>query len=110
MFFKKLPLSLIVLFTTIESGFFYAQEIPSPYLCPRGDSMHRGFICQCSNPTIHFDTISLKQLRTQAYCPRGIHDFICQCSVPRNFEQQDIVVQKKQKKFKRKRKSIRLQQ
>ena len=83
MFFKKLPLSLVTLFTIIESGFFYAQEIPSHYICPRGNPGHRGFICQCSNPNVQFDSISIKQLRIQSYCPRGIHDFICQCTNPR---------------------------
>lgn len=110
MFLKKLPLSLIVLFTIIEGGFFYAQEIPSNYICPRGDSLHRGFMCQCSNPTKYFDSISLKHLRFQSYCPRGIHNFICQCTVPRNFEYQKIIVVKKPKKFIRKRKSSRLEQ
>ncbi len=109
MYLKKLPLSFIIIFTIIESGFFYAQEIPSQYICPRGNSGHHGFICQCSNPNIHFDSISLKQLRIQAYCPRSLHNFICQCSVPRNFEDKKIMVVKKQKKFKRKCKSRRLQ-
>ena len=83
MFLKKLPLSLIVLFTIIESGFFYAQKNPPAYICPRGVGGHGGFICQCSNPTIKFDSISLKELRIQAFCPRGIHNFICQCNNPR---------------------------
>jgi hypothetical protein len=98
MFLKKLPLSLIVLFTIIEGGFFYAQEIPSNYICPRGDSLHRGFICQCSNTTIHFDSISLKQLRLQPYCPRGIHNFICQCTNPRT--KIDTVIITKLRKYK----------
>jgi hypothetical protein len=110
MYLKKLPLSFIIIFTIIESGFFYAQEIPSQYICPRGDSLHRGFICQCSNPTIHFDSISLKKLRIQAYCPRGIHNFICQCGPDRYSHDKKFIIVKKQKKFKRNRKSPKLQQ
>lgn len=98
MFLKKLPLSLIVLFTIIEGGFFYAQEIPSNYICPRGNPGHGGFICQCSNPTKYFDSISLKQLRIQSYCPRGIHNFICQCTNPRT--KIDTVIITKLRKYK----------
>jgi hypothetical protein len=98
MFFKKLPLSIILVFTIIGSGFFYAQEIPSQYICPRGDAGHRGFICQCANPNIQFDSISIKQIRLQGYCPRGIHNFICQCTNPRT--KIDSVIIRKIHKFK----------
>jgi len=111
MFIKQLPLSLILVFTVIGSGFFYAQEIPSQYICPRGDSLHRGFICECSVHKIQADSAILKQLYLQInYCPRGIHNFICQCSVARNKQDQKILEIKKQKKFKRNRKSPRLEQ
>lgn len=82
MLLKRTPILVILFLTIIRIGVFYTQEIPSPYICPHGYSDHRGIICQCSNPNIHFDSISIKQLRVESYCPRGIHNFICQCSKP----------------------------
>lgn len=111
MHLNKLPLSLIFLFNIIGSGFFYAQNIPIKYTCPRGDSLHRGFICQCSAPKSLTDSIILKHIQFQEkYCPRGIHNFICQCAPASYYQDQKLMVVKKQKKFKRKSKSSRLKE
>lgn len=101
MFFKKLPLSFVLFFNIIGSGFFYAQTNFLPNQCPLGRPEHRSFICQCA-PSPFKDTLLLKPYRglDTMFCPWGRHNFICQCG-PKPAYQLPKVVEKK-KKTKRK--------